>query len=42
MDIAVPLINNLPRTEAEKKTKYANSALEIKDIWKLNNVSIEH
>jgi hypothetical protein len=34
------LTHNLPRTEAEKITKYENLALEIKNIWKLSNVSI--
>ena len=40
IDIAVPLTDNLPKIEAEKITKYVNLALEIKNIWKLNNVSI--
>jgi hypothetical protein len=40
IDIAVPLTHNLPITEAQKIIKYENLALEIKNIWKLNNVSI--
>ena len=40
IDIAVPLTYNLPISEAEEIMKYENSALEIKNIWKLNNVSI--
>ena len=40
MDIAVPLTHNIPKTEAEKITKYENLVLEIKNIWKLNNVSV--
>jgi hypothetical protein len=39
-DLAVPLTQNLPKTEAEKITKYKNLALEIKNNWKLNNVCI--
>jgi hypothetical protein len=34
------LTHNLPRTEAEKITKYEHMALEIKNIWKLSNVYI--
>jgi len=37
---AVPLTRSLPRTEVEKITEYENVALEIKNIWKLNNVSV--
>jgi len=40
IDTAVHLTNNLPGTEAEKMMKYGNLALEIKNIWKLNNVSV--
>ena len=40
IDIAVPLTYNLPITETEKIMKYENLALEIKNIWKLNNVSV--
>jgi hypothetical protein len=40
IDIAVPLTHNRPNTEAEKITKYDNLALEIKNVWKLNNVSV--
>jgi hypothetical protein len=40
IDTAVPLTNNLPRTETEKIMKYENLVLEIKNVWKLNNVSI--
>jgi hypothetical protein len=39
IDTAVPLTDNRPNTEAEKITKYENLVLEIKNIWKLNNVS---
>ena len=38
--IAVPLTYNLSNTEVEKITKYENLALQIKNMWKLNNVSI--
>ena len=38
-DIAVPLTHNRPNTETEKIMKYENLALQIKNIWKLNNVS---
>jgi DNA-binding PadR family transcriptional regulator len=34
------LTHNLPKTGAEIITKYESLALEIKNIWKLNNVSI--
>jgi len=37
-DLAGPLTQNLPKTEAEKIKKYEKLALEIKNIWKLNNV----
>jgi len=40
IDISVPLIHNLHKTEAEKIRKYENLALEIKNIWKFNNVII--
>jgi len=39
IDIAGPLTHNRPNTEAEKITKYEHLVLEIKNIWKLNNVS---
>jgi len=39
IDTAVPLTHNRPSTEAEKITKYEHLVLEIKNIWKLNNVS---
>ena len=39
-DVAVLLSHNLAKTEAEKITKYENLALEIKNIWKINNESI--
>jgi hypothetical protein len=38
--VAVPLTHNLPRNEAQKIIKYENLVLEIKNIWKLYNVSI--
>jgi hypothetical protein len=40
INIAVLLPLNLPKTDADKITKYENLALEIKYIWKLNNISI--
>jgi len=41
IDIAVPLIYILPKTEAVKITKYEKLALELKkNIWKLNNLSV--
>lgn len=36
----IPLTYNLAKTEAEKITKYENLALEIKNIWKINNESM--
>ena len=39
-DLAVSLIHFLPKTETENITKYENFALEIKNIWKLNNVVV--
>jgi hypothetical protein len=38
-DTADHLTHNLPKTESEKTTKHENLALEIKNIWKLNNTS---
>ena len=38
IDIAVPLTHNPPKTVADKITKYVNLALEIKNMWKFNNV----
>ena len=38
---AIALNYNLPKTEAEKIKKYENLVLEIKSMWKLNNVSID-
>lgn len=40
IDIAVPLTNNIQRSEAEKATKYENLAIEVKRVWQLNKVSI--
>ena len=40
IDISVPLTHNLHKTEAEKIMKYENVALEIKNIWKFNNIVI--
>jgi hypothetical protein len=34
------LTHNLPTTEAEKIIKFENLNLEIKYIWKLNNIAI--
>jgi hypothetical protein len=42
IDTAVPLAHNVPKTEAEKVTKNENLALEIKSIWKINNLSLHH
>ena len=39
-DIAVSFTHNLSRTEAESIMKYKHLALEIKNIWKLNNISL--
>jgi len=39
IDTAVPLTHNFPKTDTENITKYDNLALEIKNPWKLNNVS---
>jgi hypothetical protein len=36
----VPLTRSLPETEAEKTIEYENLALEIKNISKLNNLSV--
>jgi hypothetical protein len=38
IDKAVPLTHNLAKTEVEEITKCENLALEIKNIWKPNNV----
>jgi hypothetical protein len=42
IDIGIPLIHFLPKIETEKITKYQNFAVEIKNIWKLNIVSVFH
>jgi hypothetical protein len=39
-DTEVLLTSYLPKTTAEKITKYEGLALKIKNIWKLNNVSM--
>ena len=39
-DIVVPFTHKLSRTEAENIMKYKHLALEIKNIRKLNNVSL--
>jgi len=39
-DVEVPLTPKLSKTKAEKIMKYENLDLEIKYIWKLNNVSV--
>jgi hypothetical protein len=39
-DIVVPMTHNLSNGEAEKTGKYENLALEVKNIWKLNNIFI--
>ena len=40
VDVAVPLNHNVESTEGEKTQKYQNLAGEIKNIWKLKEVSI--
>jgi len=40
IDTTVTLTLSLPKTEAEKITKYENLTLEIKNIWKLNTFSV--
>jgi hypothetical protein len=40
IDMAVPLTYNLSNTEVEKITKCENLALQIKNVWKFNTVSI--
>lgn len=40
IDIAVPLTQNIAKTEIQKGTKYENLAMEIKNIWKLSKVYI--
>jgi hypothetical protein len=40
INITVLLTLKLPKTDADKITKYENLALEIKRIWKLNKVFI--
>jgi hypothetical protein len=40
IDIAIPLTHNIESTEAEKIRKYEDLAIQIKNIWKLSNVSI--
>jgi hypothetical protein len=39
-NVTIPLILNLPKTEGEKVMKYENLTLEIKNMWKLNNISV--
>jgi hypothetical protein len=39
IDTAVPLTHNFPQTDTEEIMKYDNLAQEIKNSWKLNNVS---
>jgi len=39
-DTAVPLTHSLPSTEARKITKREILALEIKNVWKLNDESV--
>jgi hypothetical protein len=34
------LISFLPKIEREKITKYEKFALEIKNVWKINNLSV--
>lgn len=40
IDIAVPLRQNLSRTESHKIAKYENLAVELKHLWKLKQVKI--
>lgn len=39
IDVAIPLTRNLRKSEAEKLRKYENLAIELKNIWKLHEVS---
>jgi len=39
-DKGAPLTHTLPITEAEKITKHDNFFLEIKNIWKINNLYV--
>ena len=40
IDIAVPLTHNIKKIESEKRIEYEELAWQIKDIWKLERVSI--
>jgi len=40
IDMEFPLTLKLSKTKAEKITKCENLALEIKNFWKLNSVSV--
>ena len=40
VEIGVPLTHNLNKIEIEKKHKYEELAFQLKNIWKLNHVSI--
>jgi hypothetical protein len=40
-DIGVPLTQNLPIAETEKITKYEHFASEIRNKWKLTNLSVD-
>jgi len=39
VDTAVLLIHNFPKSDTEEIMKYDTLALEIKNSWKLNNIS---
>jgi len=40
IDTTVPVTHNLPKTETQEIAKYDILALEIKNIWKRNDVSV--
>lgn len=40
IDIGVPLTKNVLKTEKDKVNKYTNLAIEMKNVWKLNKVTV--
>ena len=40
IEIGVPLTHNTKKTEIEKQRKYEELAIQLKNIWKLSNVTI--
>lgn len=40
IDISVPLSHNVGKVESEKIVKYENLAIEMKNIWQLNKVTV--